>query len=859
MLLPSKLQPPTTDARAIDRPQLKLREADAPTRLTVITAPAGFGKTSLVAQALAAAQPPTAWLSLDAYDNDLARFATYLVAALQRLDPGIGGDMLAALRADHPPPPPQLAALLVSSVVSLPEGSALVLDDYHLADATDIREFMVFFVENLPSGLHLIITARHDPPFPARWRVRGWQHDLRADALRFSPAEAAAYLNGALALGLSDAEVSALVQRTEGWAAGLHLAALALKESPDRAAFIREFGGSQRFVIDYLMEEVLHHQPEPVRDFLTQTAILDRLTPALCDAVTGRDDGRAMLNHLRAVGLFTVALGGGWFRYHHLFAEVVRLADERSDDALLHQRAAAWFQANGLTEEAVQHHLAADDPDAAAACVAARVLPNIGSGDNLRLKSLVGRLPTESARRQPKLMLAEAWFATHAHRLAHASDLLDAIPSNALTADPELAAWVETVRALIVYSAGQTERVLPHIEAARATLNTPELAGMYDWLGGVALWEDGQSEAAIDHIRRSLREPSIANDPFGYCGISFFLSDYLNQMGRWHEALAVCERIMATIIDADENPLPHTAPITGKAGILHYEADDLDSAEYLLRLTLRLSEPMALTQGMVVARVHLALVAYARGQHDDAYRTLHDARHIASAAGSRPFTLMVDAVEAGLWLRDGRTDAVARWVESVPFDHPRLPFPIRAAALRALDALDDPRAGSLLDSLEAEVHHQRRDRHLIPLLVVRALRQDRAGDTASAVASLREAVGYAERGSYRRDFLDASPRVLELLQPLRQTSPVFVGGLLERVGGATPSPRPSQPLIEPLTDREIEVMRLAADGLSNREIAARLVVALSTVKTHIKHAFGKLDADSRTRAVARARSLGLLG
>jgi LuxR family maltose regulon positive regulatory protein len=823
-------------------------------RLLLLVAPAGFGKSTLAAQLIQKKPDRAVWLSLDERDNDLSQFVLYVVTAIQQIEPTVGHDTLNALRTEDLPSPETLAALLTNSMVAIQEGITLVLDDYHFIHNPAIHEFIVLTIANAIRGFRFIITTRHDPQFPARWRAHGWVHEIRADDLRFSREMAAAYLNGQMNLGLKDDDIDVVVKRTEGWISGLQLAALALSSAVDQSQFVAQFGGSQRFVLDYLMEEVLEHQPSDIQDFLRQTSILERMNANLCRSVTGRNDSADILDELYRQNLFIVVQGSGWFRYHHLLADALRLSLPAAEEAVLHRRAGAWYHAEGLIEEAVSHYLTANDPEIAAACVADYVLTAIGGGDHLHLKHLLSLLPETPQLKHPKLLLARSWFAAHAHQLDSAADLLDKIP--VVEADDEICAWIETIRALVAHSCGEADLVLPHIEAAQAHSRAPELTGMYDWLSGVALWEQGRSQQAIDRIHAALRAPSVYNDPFGYSGISSFLSDYLNQIGRRQESLAVCERLMNELVDTDDNLLAHAAPIVGQAGILHYEANDLDTASYLLNTGLRLSQPMNLTQGLVIGRIYLALIDYACGRKEESYRTLHEARHVASSAGSHPFNLVVDAVENWLHLRDGHPEWMTRWLEHLTLDHPRLPFTVRLIALRGLVYTQDKRAASLLETLENTARQTGYVRHLITLLILKSLHRDQQPDHAAAFAALREAVRLAVVGDYRRDFLDEPPRVLEMLARIQDTAPAFIEGLIQRVPKAvkvTPS------LMDPLTERELKVIELAALGYSNREIAAEMFVAVSTIKTHIKHAFDKLNADgSRTRAIARARELGLL-
>lgn len=825
-----------------------------PTRshVTLIVAPAGFGKSTLAARLIENQQERSVWLTLDEHDNDLAQFVLYVVKAVQQLEPTVGQDALNALYTDAPPSPETLATLLINSTVAMQQGLTLVLDDYHLINNPDVHQFMIVTIANAINGFRFIVTSRHDPHFPARWRARGWIHEIRTDNLRFSNQMAATYLNQQMNLNLTSDEIETLVRRTEGWISGLQLAALALLSAPDRSQFVTIFGGSQRFVIDYLMEEVLEQQPDHLQVFLRQTAILNRMSADLCEAVTGRTDSAHILKHLHDHNLFIVALGRGWFRYHQLFADVLQLSLSADEQTELHQRAGDWLRGEGLIEEAVSHYIRANALEIAATCVADLVIASIGIGDHLRLKHLLSLLPETAHTLRPELLLARSWFATHAYQLDSATALLNQINTD----DAELQAWISAIRALIAYSRGEMTAILSHIEAARPYSQSPELTGMYDWLSGVALWEQGQPQPAIERIRTALRSPSVYNDPFGYSGISYFLSDYLNQMGRRQEALAVCERLMDELVDADDNLLAHVAPIVAQAGILHYEANELDTAAYLLNTNMHLSQPLNLTPAMVIGRVYLALIGYAHDNKEAAYRMLHDARHITNRTESHPFSLTVDAVENWLHMRDGNPDRMTHWLKELPLTPPRLPFTVCLIALRGLIHTQGENAMPLLQTLEATARQAGHDRRLIPLFILRALHHDRQTDHEAAFVALREAVRLAAVSNYQRDFLDEPPRVLDMLSRIRDVSPGFIDSLIQR------APQPfnvQQPLIDPLTERELEVIELAARGYSNREIAAEMFVAVSTIKTHIKHAFSKLDAEgSRTRAIARARELGLL-
>ena len=372
-ILATKLYIPPPRSKAVPRPRLVARLNEGLHRkLTLISAPAGFGKTTLVSEWVAGCERPVAWLSLDEGDNDLARFLAYLVAALQTITADMGKGLLAGLQSPQPPPIELILTTLLNEITTIPDHFVLVLDDYHVIDAQPVDHALTFLLEHLPPQMHLVIATREDPQLPlARLRARGQLTELRAADLRFTPSEAAEFLNQVMGLNLSADDIAALETRTEGWIAGLQMAALSMQGRSDTASFIQAFTGSHRFVLDYLVEEVLQRQPERVRSFLLQTAILDRLSGPLCDAVTGREDGRGMLDALERGNLFVVPLDDRrqWYRYHHLFADVLqaRLMEEQPDQVSgLHRRASAWYEQNGLPSDAIRHALAAEDFERAA-------------------------------------------------------------------------------------------------------------------------------------------------------------------------------------------------------------------------------------------------------------------------------------------------------------------------------------------------------------------------------------------------------------------------------------------------------------------------------------------------------------
>src|SRR5215204_4644464 len=385
-ILTTKLYVPPPRPHAVLRPRLTGRLNEGlPRKLTLISAPAGFGKTTLLGEWVAGCERLAAWLSLDEVDSDPTRFLAYLVAALQTIAPNIAEGVLGALQSPQPPPTESILTVLLNEVTTVEDEIVLVLDDYHLIDATAVDDALTFLLEHLPPRMHLVIATREDPNLPlARLRVRGQLGELRAADLRFTPSEAAEFLEGVMGLSLSAEDIAALEDRTEGWIAGLQLAALSMRGREDVAGFIRAFAGDNRYVVDYLVEEVLQRQPERVRSFLLQTSILERLSGPLCDVVTGQDGGKARLAALERGNFFVVPLDDQrhWYRYHHLFADVLRahLRDEHPDRVPdLHRRASAWYEQHGEPSEAIRHALAAEEFERAASLVELAALEMLGS------------------------------------------------------------------------------------------------------------------------------------------------------------------------------------------------------------------------------------------------------------------------------------------------------------------------------------------------------------------------------------------------------------------------------------------------------------------------------------------------
>jgi LuxR family maltose regulon positive regulatory protein len=889
-LLTTKLYVPPPRPNLVPRPRL-IERLDAGLhlghRLTLISAPAGFGKTTLVTDWLHGADGSTpslsvAWLSLDEEDNDPARFFTYLIAALQKIDGDIGQATQSLLGAPQPPPVESLVTMLINDIAATPTRFALVLDDYHLIHTALIHDGIEFLLAHQPPHMHLIIVARTDPPLPLpRLRVRGQMTEIRADDLRFTAQEAAAFLDRALGLPLDAEMAAALEARTEGWIAGLQLAALSMQgRTAERVAdFVAAFSGSNRHVIDYLAEEVLAQQPEEIRDFLRQTAILDRLSAPLCDAVcsmgtgvTGRDDSGVMLKRLERANLFLIPLDEQhrWYRYHRLFADFLRTELERQRATGLHLKAAHWFEAHGLLPEAVRHALAyttgSGDVDEAARIITLAGSQALFGGAFITLLSWLDALPDEIVRSRGGLASLKAWalFMT-GQADAGKSYARSAEACLAEAGDPVSRGWLLSLRCYVA-----DVREVLHL--AREAL---DLLGDADPLSrGGTLFMLGDAQDAVGDVAGAIQtfrealdvgqrhdNPLVAATALGHLAVS------MNRQGRRREALALCRRGVEQYVDARGRPLPLAGLIYVALGAIEYEANDLVPAHQHLQMGLGLGQQSAARRIVLYSLEALAQLQHAMRETETALATIQEARLLAFQANERVWIDASAAIEADLQLKQGNVLAAERWAETAHLLPTEFPDAARESeyftVARLLLAQNRPEeAQALLARLERSALLGGRQRSLITITILRALAEQALGDEAEALDTLERALSLAASEDYRRAFLDEGLAVASLLLQLRArrgrtVAPAFVDNLLEGFAVGTKERQP-EPLIEPLSEREIRVLRLMAADLSSPEIAEALVIAVSTARSHIKRIYRKLDVHSRYEAIERARALDLL-
>jgi len=901
VLLATKLYMPASRPGQVPRPRLTARMDEGPAHgLILACAPAGYGKTVLLADWARRGEHPVAWLSLDAGDNDPARFWRHAVAALDRARPGIGERVAPLL---GPPAPTSFQGLVTALINDLAgEQALLVLDDYHLISAQRVHESLAFLLEHRPAGLHVGLASRSDPPLPlARLRARGQLTEIRQAELRFTPAEAGELLQHA-ASALPDASVAALAARTEGWAAGLQLAALSLRGQPDVTAFVAAFTGSHRYILDYLAEEVLEQQDTHLRRFLLETSVLERLSGPLCDAVTGREGSQALLEEIERAGLFLIPLDEvrGWWRYHHLFADLLqaRLRQEQPGRLPgLHHAAAAWCDAHGLADETIRHALAAGDAAWAARLIERHYDAIFLRGESATIQRWISALPAELAQSRPRLLLAQAWMALVGGDVEAAGTPLDAAerafadaanepfePSVGRAASllANVPAAIAIARAYLAVLHGDAEgtavsasRALPAFGEGEWVLRSASL-----WILAIAEWVRGRLEDAERGFAASAAGWRAAGQRPLEAWACFDLGRVQRARGRLDEPLATYQQVVEITAPPGRAAMPSAG--IGYVGMAEvaYQRGELDTALQHVTKGIELCRQLNWkTQPLAAGLVTLAWIRQANGDPGGVREAIAEAERIAPSASLTNLFNPVPTQRARLLLAQGDIAAAARWAQEGGFradDEPMYQKEREHLVLaRVLLAQDQPaEALALLDRLHAAAKAQDRAGSLIEIGALRALGLAATGDEAGAVTALAEALTPACPQGYVRVFADEGPPMAALLGRLiaaQRTGRAAAGvpldclARLQRAfdtGPSTPGHRPGtaavQGIVDPLTSRELEVLQLLAAGMPNQGIARELVVSLDTVKKHVGHILGKLGAASRTEAVARARQLALI-
>ncbi len=910
-LVRTKLYIPKVRRDLVPRPRLsdRLSPTSHP-RLTLISAPPGFGKTTLLAAWVdAAADRPVAWVSLEETERQAVSFWTYVVTALDGAAPGVGAGALPLLETANAPIETVLATVL-NELSALPAGLELVLDDYHLADGPEIADDVAYLLEHLPRQVHLVISTRADPALPlARLRARGELVEVRAADLRFTLDEVAAYLNEVIGLELEAADVAALEGRTEGWIAALQLAALSLQGREDVAGFIAGFAGDDRYVVDYLVEEVLRRQPEAVRRFLLETSILDRLSGSLCDAVTGEQGGKAVLETLDRSNLFVVPLDDHrqWYRYHHLFADVLRahLLEERPDEiAALHRRAGRWYAAAGEPVPAIRHALAAGDVEHAAELVEPAVPELLKQRRESTVRRWLDDLPDEVVRSRPVLalgfigcLMSSGEFDGVERRLDDLQQLLDAAGVRPPADPPEgmvvvdrveydrMPGTIETYRAALALIRGDPAATVVH--ADRAVALAPEdddrTRSAASALAGLAWWSRGDLEAAHRGYAAAVEGLRRAGHISDVLGCSITLADLRITQGRLGDAVRTYEDALRLAAEHEAGSvLRGTADMLVGLGQIAFERNDVQAASAYVTRAEELGEHLGLPQHPYRWRVARARLCAAEGDLPGAVALLEEAQRVYVGDFS-PNVRPVPAQRARVLLAQGRRAEALDWAKehhlSADDDLSYVREYEHVTLARVLMHQHAQRAGSatgttsaLLERLRADAEAGGRRGTLIEILTLQALAhraEHGSRDVPGALAPLEQALRLAEPEGYVRVFVEEGSPMAALLEAVARKHPswAYPRRLLDaydaRGGTAGPIADPlagsaSEALVDPLSARELDVLRLLATDLDGPAIARELVVSLNTLRTHTKSIYAKLGVNSRRAAVSRAGELRLL-
>ena len=924
-ILATKLYVPPHRPGIVLRPRLIDRLNDGlakGSRLTLISASAGFGKTTLVSEWIASCEKPVAWLSLDEGDSDQVRFITYLIAALQTLalsdvegiKAGIGESLLVALQSHQPPSTEAILTVLLNEISAIPDNFLFVLDDYHSIDSPLVDQALAFLVEHQPPHMHLVIATREDPSLPlSRQRARGQLTELRAADLRFTSAEVADFLNRMMGLNLTAGGIAALEARTEGWIAGLQLAALSMQGREDSAGFIQAFTGSHHYVLDYLVEEVLQQQPETIRNFLLQTSILNRFCAPLCNAVTEREDGKEMLDNLERSNLFLISLDDKrqWYRYHRLFADVLQthLMEAQLDwVASLHSRASAWYERNSFRSDAIRHALVAQDFEQAADLIEV-AFPTLNRERRFAtllnwLKALPDKLirvrPVlcygyalasmacgENESVEPRLRDAERWLDT----TIDIGGQPESSSTGMVVADKDEFRRLPGLIALVRGGQALGRGDMPEtVKYAQRVLNlAPQ--GDYLMLGGAAAqlglvtWTSGDLDTACQMTADGIENLRLGGFITPAIGGTITLADIQIAQGRLHEAMSTYERGLQWTAKLGVPTLQGGADMYVGMSSLHYEHNHLETASQCLLTSQSLGELAGMPQNPYRWRAAMARIRQAQGDLDSALQLLEEAERVYDGNFS-PNVRPVATQKIRVWLAQDRLSDALRWAREQ-----RLSVDDELSYLREFDLITLARvliARHKTNRVEEDLHaalgllarllqaakEGGRNGSVIEILILHSLAHQAQGDQSHALGSLERALTLAEPEGYVRSFVDEGEAMWLLILDFRvaieksaRNGVHPLSGYVDKLLSAFPqmAATPSKSkfknkkseIIEPLSERELEVLKLLRSELSGPEIAGQLIVSLNTLHTHTKNIYNKLGVNNRRAAVRRAEELNL--
>ncbi len=880
-------------------------------KLILLSAPAGFGKTTLLSEWVATGDLSVAWLTIDDGDNDLTRFLTYLVAALQTVHEGIGEKSLDLQRSPQPPSITGVLTPLINELVGHADRLVLVLDDYHLIDAESVHTALEFIVQNLPPHIHIILASRTEPPLSLP-RLRGTigLTEITERDLRFTHQETADYMNRIMGLGLSSEDVGELEARTEGWVVGLQMAALSMQGRQDITGFIRSLSGTHRFILDYLMEEVLERQREDVQQFMLQTAILEQLSSALCDEVLGLEFFEAheqlgtgfpaipplntsqdYLEYLGRENLFIVPLDDErrWYRFHRLFAEILQdkiLQTNPGRIPELHRRASTWYEKQGMLTECVHHRMAAEDYSEAARLIARNALALVYQGNLATLVRWLEGLPSEVKGSQPWLSIAHAWALTFAGQLTEVAGLIREAEENLdRITDPlelrRISGIIDALRAYLLALRGSMSLAAEFAREALKPLPDEDhiLRGFTAMLLATVLRWEGRLDEAHEAYQQAIEINQQAGDKNVLLETLCDLAGLQALQGKLRDSLDTCEQALSMArlhFEQMGTRLPaHGYACIRMSDILR-ERNELEQAREWAREGLELSQDWGQADLLVRVYIYSARALKACGDTSEAAAALRSAYRVASEL-SPWYIGRVEAWEADLNLECGDLTAVQEWAESQTVDGEIAFHDFESnLTLARVHVLTQPKSGRasestggdvemLLDRLENLALETGAYRYLLEVQILQALHKQDASLQSQAQEIISSAVRIAAPEGFLRPFLRYGEAIRSLLVGSQAIDAYddfhrdVEEALLELIPVDAPRPHPQLTgLPEPLSPRELEVLRMLPTHLSTTEIADELCVAPSTIRSHIKSIYSKLDVHSRTEAVDRATDLELL-
>lgn len=891
-LIHTKLHMPRTSGDFIPRPHLtqrlnqglEVKDNTFDRKLTLISAPAGYGKTTLATSWLQSVDRPVAWVSLDESDNDLILFLQYLIAAIRTQFPTACEDVAQVFQGEYAPPLDNVTARLINDIVTIPEPFMLVMDDYHLIHDETVHKLLAGLIGKQPPNLHLVITTRGDPLLPlARLRAKGKMTEIRAPELRFQAGEAELVLHQLTGTTLDRPTIEALVARTEGWIVGLRLAAIFWRGKKDFASLLKESGGAPNtFVSEYLVSEVLDQQPEAIQDFLLKTSILDRLCGPLCEAVTGIDDpvngGQAYLEGLEQANLFLISLDERqeWYRYHHLFRSLLarRLAAIHSAEEIktLHRRASQWFAGQGQVEEALSHALVGDDMETAIKLVEDNSQNLLNRLERFTLERWLAMLPEEIIWQRPKLLLAQAWLLFRQWRISAMDAVLDRAEACLENNEKSLGSaergavsgQIKALRSVTTYLVNKDyERALTSGKEAlgqlpASTRDAQAVALAFLSFSRQAL---GQRDEAVHQLSQVVEAPM----PHGPAKIQAFIGlSFIHwQAGNLAQLHQSAKRFLA--FAAENRQANALLGSNYNAGLLHYEWNNLkraaDHFSKVVELRYRSNFVGALNSALALARIYQVWGRLGKSQEmidvirqDTLKLQNSDLLPLVESAQARQWSLQGDEMTAKRWARAYRPETIHD--NLLNFEFPSLTQAwilvmsgTKADVLGVRRHLQEKLTVALADNFK---------RRAIQILIHLALVHERLGDADEALAALDQAVRLAQPGGFIRSFLDGGPSLLPTLRRLpwvEDTGEYLaqVVAAFSETGRISASPAP--PVL--LTRREKEILILMESGLTNREIADKLVISLHTVKRHASNIYKKLAVKGREQAIYRAQVLGI--